>query len=91
MDTTLTRRYFLSYSGVKLPLQLVEELEEGALRNRNTWFVAEYDAAGRVLHIEKRVYGEIEMTHDYEYTANGTLARATIQIGDDDPQIVELA
>ena len=72
-------------------LQLVEELEEGALRNRNTWFVAEYDVAGRVLYIEKRVYGEIEMTHDYEYAANGTLARATIHIGDDDPQIMELA
>lgn len=91
METTpVMKRYFLSYSGVKLPLKLLEELPPEALTNRNTWFCAEYDAAQRIVRIEKRVYGEIEMTHQYEYDA-GQLLRATIQIGDDEPHTLEFA
>jgi len=37
-------RYFLTYRGVKLPLQLAEELAPETLANRNTWFRADYDA-----------------------------------------------
>jgi hypothetical protein len=36
MDSTT--RYFLTYSGRALPLQLAEELPVAALRNRNTWW-----------------------------------------------------
>ena len=78
-------RYFLSYSGVKLPLKLVTPLEPGELQNRNTFFRAQYDEAGRILSCEKMVYGEVELAHRYEYGANGLLARAHIQMGDDDP------
>ncbi|HSD36033.1 MAG TPA: DUF6156 family protein [Rhodocyclaceae bacterium] len=77
-------RYFLSYSGVKLPLNLREELQPDALRNRNTWFRACYDAAGRMLSCEKIVYGEVEMRHDYRYDADGKLLQATIQGADED-------
>jgi hypothetical protein len=82
--STTTERYFLSYSGVKLPLQLLEELPPDALRNRNTYFRACYDAAGHMRSCEKLVYGEVEMRHDYSYAADGTLAQATIQGADED-------
>jgi hypothetical protein len=79
-------RYFLSYSGVQLPLQLVEELQESALKNRNTWFCADYDDAGRVIRIEKIVYGEVEMTHVYKYDSTGRLSEATVLSGDGDEE-----
>ncbi len=80
----MSTRYFLSYSGVSLPLRLVEEIPESSLRNRNTWFLAEHDEAGRILRIEKRVYGETEMTHDYRYDAAGKLLEARIMIGEEE-------
>jgi hypothetical protein len=80
----MSTRYFLSYSGVRLPLQLVEELPEASLRNRNTWFRADYDEAGRLRRIEKCVYGETEMTHEYRYDLDGRLVEATIMAGDEE-------
>ena len=85
-SVSTTERYFLSYSGVKLPLQLLEELQPDALRNRNTYFRARYDAAGLMLRCEKIVYGEVEMRHDYRYSADGTLLQATIQGADEDEE-----
>jgi hypothetical protein len=32
-----TSRYFVSYSGIKLPLKLVNEITETSLNNRNTY------------------------------------------------------
>ncbi|GAB4063174.1 DUF6156 family protein [Uliginosibacterium sediminicola] len=90
--TTASReRYFLSYSGIKLPLQLLEELPADALRNRNTWFRACYDEAGRMISCEKLVYGEVEMRHDYRWSAAGTLLEARIQgpDEDEDAQIIQ--
>jgi hypothetical protein len=84
----LIKRYFLSYRGVKLPLQLLEELPESALRNRNTWFTAMFDQAGCIRRIEKRVYGELEMSHQYEYEGE-RLSSATIQVGDEEPVTLE--
>jgi hypothetical protein len=78
-------RYFLSYSGVKLPLKLLSPLEPGELENRNTYFRARYDAADRIVSCEKMVYGEVELAHHYEYGPGGTLARAEIRMSDDDP------
>lgn len=83
------QRYFLTYRGVRLPLQLVEELAPDALRHRNTYFRASYDAAGRVQCIEKLVYGEVELRHDYRWTASGRLAAATLTTGGEDPQHLE--
>jgi Family of unknown function (DUF6156) len=84
---TRTERYFLSYTGVKLPLQLLEELPADALRNRNTWFRAEYDYADRMLCCEKIVYGEVEMRHDYRYDASGKLVEAHIKGPDEDEDV----
>lgn len=82
-------RYFLSYTGITLPLKLTGELQAADLRNRNTWFEASYDADGRVLAIAKQVYGEVEMSHRYEYDTSGALCRSTIQTGDEEPRVIE--
>ncbi len=89
MDTTT--RYFLTYSGRALPLQLAEELPVAALRNRNTWFEAEYDRAGRMLRVTKMVYGEVEMRHDYDYAADGRLLSALVTMPDEAPQRLQVA
>lgn len=83
-------RYFLTYRGMSLPLCLVEELAPDALRHRNTYFRAGYDAADRLLWLEKLVYGEVEMRHDYRYRSeDGTLRGATISTPDEEPQILQ--
>ncbi|MGD9657898.1 MAG: DUF6156 family protein [Methylocystis sp.] len=80
-------RYFLSYSGVRLPLKLVSPIEAGALGHRNTYIRASYDAEKRLLRCEKIVYGEVELRHDYEYHANGALSRALIEMGGDETEM----
>ncbi len=81
-------RHFLSYTGTGLPLQLIEEIDGGGLRFRNTYFRAWYDAAGRPVRIEKLVYGEVEMRHDYRWAADGRLRGATVQQVDEEPRVV---
>lgn len=76
-------RYFISYSGVRLPLKLVNELEdESHLENRNTYFRGYYDAEQRLLLCEKLVYGDIELRHHYRYHTNGALSQAEITDAD---------
>ncbi|MDT4291738.1 DUF6156 family protein [Methylomonas sp. MO1] len=76
-------RYFISYSGVKLPLKLVNELaDESHLENRNTYFRGCYAADQRLMLLEKLVYGEVELRHVYTYHANGVLAEAEITDAD---------
>jgi hypothetical protein len=76
-------RYFVTYSGVKLPLKLVNPIEEGGLGNRNTYFRAVFDDQDRPISIEKVVYGEIEMAHRYDYDASGALKTAHITMLDE--------
>lgn len=83
-------RYFLTYRGTRLPLQLTEELPAGALRHRNTYFRARYDALERLILCEKLVYGDVEMSHGYQYDSAGRLCRAVIRVGDEDPQTLHL-
>ena len=78
-------RYFLTYSGVSLPLRLVSPLAASELGNRNTYFRARFDEAERLVSCEKIVYGEVELSHLYEYRADGVLARARVSMGDDEP------
>jgi len=80
-------RYFLTYSGVNLPLKLVSPIEAGALGHRNTYIRASYDSEERLLRCEKIVYGEVELRHDYEYHANGALSRALIEMGGDETEM----
>jgi Family of unknown function (DUF6156) len=81
-------RYFLTYSGVKLPLRLVNPLGESELGHRNTYIRARYDDQDRLIECEKLVYGEVELTHRYRYHANGALRSAEI-ILDGDSSVME--
>jgi hypothetical protein len=80
-------RYFLTYSGLRLPLNLVGPLEANAIANRNTYIRATYDAEGRLASCEKLVYGEVELRHDYAYGVDGALSRARIAMGEDVSEI----
>lgn len=82
-DASADYRYFLTYSGVKLPLRLVNELNEEETQNRNTYFCAAFDDRERLVLCQKRVYGEIEMEHRYSYHDNGALSRAVITMAGD--------
>ncbi|MDD5113472.1 MAG: DUF6156 family protein [Methylobacter sp.] len=75
-------RYFVSYSGIKLPLKLVNEITEASLNNRNTYYRGYFDAQDRMLLCQKVVYGEVESEHQYQYDDNGVLKHA--QITEDD-------
>lgn len=76
-------RYFVTYSGVKLPLRLVNELAADDLTHRNTFFRAQFDAQDRMVACDKMVYGDVQMSHRYEYAATGLVARAEITMGDE--------
>jgi len=84
-----TCRYFLTYTGVKLPFTLLNELEADQLKNRITFFHGYYDEQGRLVGLQKMVYGEIEMEHRYQYDDAGVLRRAAIT--DIDGETMELA
>ena len=75
-------RYFVSYSGIKLPLKLVNEITNASLNNRNTYYRGYFDTMGKMLLCQKVVYGEVESEHHYQYYDNGVLRHA--QITEDD-------
>lgn len=70
--------YFLTYSGTGLPLKLVSKLDAEAIRNRNTYFSAIFDEAGRIVVCRKIVYDEVEFEHRYVYDESGSLMCAEI-------------
>ena len=84
-------RYFVSYSGVKLPLNLVTPLQPEELRNRNTYFRAYYDSPTRLVFVEKITYGEVELSHRYEYHPDGTLKQAVITNTDDEVTVMNFS
>lgn len=84
-------RYFLSYTGSKLPLKLLEELEPAQLANRNTYFCGYFDAAERLIAIQKIVYGEVEMQHRYTYSESGQLIAVEITDAEGEIQCANFA
>ena len=74
----VTTRHFVTYSGVKLPLNLNSELTDAEIHNRITFYRAGYDASGLLLKVEKLVYGEIESFHEYQYYPDGPLQQARV-------------
>lgn len=80
-------RFFVSYSGVTLPFNLVNPITAETLSNRNT-FIRAYFEAGVLAGFEKMVYGEVELAHRYEYHDNGVLRRAEIVMLDEDAVIL---
>ncbi|QEP41719.1 hypothetical protein D5085_00295 [Ectothiorhodospiraceae bacterium BW-2] len=85
MNTPPQTRFFASYSGVKLPLNLVNPLE--STEHRNTFFRAHYNANEQLVLCEKVVYGEVEISHCYQYYPNGSLKSAEIT---DEDQVVQV-
>jgi hypothetical protein len=81
-------RLYVTYSGVKLPLKLVDPLEETSIANRNTYFRAWFDEQDRMTLCEKVVYGEVELRHRYEYHDNGKLKQAEITEADEEPRVM---
>lgn len=88
-ESTLTTRFFTSYSGVRLPLNLVGELAADEMRNRNTFYRGHFDADARLVRCEKLVYGDIEVCHEYRYHPDGRLARAVIHHAGDAPETID--
>ena len=78
-------RFFTSYSGVKLPFNLVNAITADALSNRNTFIRAYFDQAGMLSGFDKVVYGEVELSHRYQYHGNGQLRRAEIVMLEEEP------
>ena len=76
--STCITRYFVTYSGVKLPFNLVSELQEHEVQNRNTYFKGYFDGQDRLTGFDKLAYGEIELKHRYEFHENGRLSLAEI-------------
>jgi len=71
-------RYFLTYSGVKLPFKLQSPLLPQQTENRNTYFRGYFDHEDRLLGFQKIVYGACELEHRYQYDEQGSLLRAEI-------------
>ncbi|WP_234053829.1 MULTISPECIES: DUF6156 family protein [unclassified Xanthobacter] len=78
-----TCRYFITYTGVKLPFKLVEPIAEEHLTHRNTFIRAYFDAAGQLSGFDKMVYGEVELAHRYDYHPNGVLRRAEVTMDEE--------
>ena len=78
-------RFFTSYTGGKLPFNLVNAIAAEALSNRNTFIRAYFDQAGMLSGFDKVVYGEVELSHRYQYHGNGRLKRAEIVMLDEEP------
>ncbi len=90
MQATNYDRYFLSYSGIKLPLRLMRELERSEIDNRNTYFGANVDEQGRIVLLHKVVYGTVELEHTYRYHDNGALRCAEILDANDSDETVRI-
>jgi hypothetical protein len=73
-----TSRFFVTYTGVKLPFKLVNELQASEVENRNTFFRGFFDEQDRLTGFDKLAYGEIELVHRYIYNDNGKLNTAEI-------------
>ncbi len=83
-----SRRFFASFVGIGLPLRLISELGPSAIIHRNTYFIAYYDESGRQMRCDKIVYGDLILSHTYEYYASGSLKSASIRSDDDDGGVI---
>lgn len=84
-------RFFVSYSGVKLPFNLVNAIAPEALSNRNTFIRGYFEGAGVLMGFDKVVYGEVELSHRYAYHGNGTLKSAEITMLDEEPVLLHFS
>ncbi len=71
-------RHYLTYTGAKLPLNLLTPLKPAQIANRNTYFRGYFDDQDRLIRLQKIVYAETEFEHRYHYDDDGLLRRAEI-------------
>lgn len=83
-------RYFLSYTGIKLPLKLTSQLQCSEIENRNTYFGANFDTQDRLVLVHKVVYSSVDMEHKYSYHQNGILSQAEILDANDSEEEVRI-
>jgi hypothetical protein len=76
-------RYFVTYTGVRLPLKLVNPLGAEDVAHRNTFIRGYFDDDGRLIGFQRVVYGDIELEHRYTYHSNGMLGSAEVTVADD--------
>jgi len=88
IDPSAETRHFLTYTGVKLPFNLVTPLAAHEVENRNTYFKGYFEGE-RLLGFDKMVYGEVELAHRYTYRPDGSLARAEIIDIDGESTVLE--
>jgi len=85
---SLQCRYFVSYTGLKLPFKFVNEISDQDLGLRNTYFKAFFED-DVLLSFQKIVYGEVEYEHQYDYYNDGTIKQAKIaEFDSDDIRII---
>ena len=89
MKPDLICRYYVTYTGVSLPLNLITPLEEEGLEQRITYFRGYYDDQERLMAVEKVVYGEVEFEHRYDYHDDGRIKSAELIEADEDPRIMQ--
>lgn len=77
-ESRRTSRFFVTYTGVRLPFRLVNELKAGEVENRNTFFRGYFDEQDRITGFDMLAYGDIELQHRYTYHDNGKLSSAEI-------------
>lgn len=82
-DDAADCRFYVTYTGVKLPFRLVEVIPQEQLTHRNTFIRAYFDAEGALTGFDKMVYGEVELAHRYAYHASGALRRAEVTMDDE--------
>jgi len=76
-------RFYVTYTGVRMPFRLVELIPAEQLTHRNTFIRAYFDAAGVLTGFDKMVYGEIELAHRYAYHGTGALCRAEVTMDEE--------
>lgn len=86
-NTSTEYRYFISYSGIKLPLKLVNEISLENIQNRNTFYRCLYDDKGNLSLCQKIVYGEVSLEHKYIYDNKNTLIYAKISEADESREL----
>ncbi|MCE1237124.1 MAG: DUF6156 family protein [Hyphomicrobiales bacterium] len=78
-----TVAHFVTYSGVRPPVRLVEPIEAADMGHRNTFIRAVHDAEGRLVRFDKMVYGTSELTHVHRWSDEGRLVEATITVDEE--------
>lgn len=78
--------FYLSYSGISLPLKLVSPIDAASTQNRNTFFAEKQNADGLSIEIAKFTYGEMDLLHKYIYDESGMIVKAEITDGEGEIQ-----